>query len=246
MTVPTPIILQGQLDLVANYADLRADRAREIVAQMSPQYAFWSSVVPLFPARHQKTLEVVRLVLQLAKYAEMNFKHAFGVLRPHELSPQIQPLIQTPVHASFPSGHCTEAHAVAVVLGSLVNTAGAAAATVQRLTEQLMRQAARIAINRTVAGVHYPVDSMAGQLLGLAIGDYFIERATGATGSVNGWAFDGTAFPAAGDFTGGELFNFAAGAMVNPLPNYVTQDPPVPVAMGPMLNWLWNQAVAEW
>jgi hypothetical protein len=234
--------------LVANYADLRADRAREIVAQMTPQYAFWSSVVPLFPARHQRTLEVVRLVLQLAKYAEMNFKHAFGVLRPHELSPQIQPMIQTPVHASFPSGHSTEAHAVAVVLGSLVNTAGAAAAAaaVQRLTEQLMRQAARIAINRTVAGVHYPVDSMAGQLLGLAIGNYFIERATGAAGSVAGWAFNGAAFPAAGDFTGQQLFNFAAGAMVNPLPNYVTQDPPLPVAMAPMLNWLWGEAVNEW
>ena len=39
-----------------------------------------------------------------------------------------------------------------------------------------MNQAARIAINRTVAGVHFPVDSMAGQLLGLTVAEYFIKR----------------------------------------------------------------------
>ena len=43
-------------------------------------------------------------------------------------------------------------------------------------TEQLMRQAARVAINRTVAGVHFPVDSTAGRVLGVTLAEYFIAR----------------------------------------------------------------------
>src|SRR4030095_6798907 len=104
-----------------------------------------------------------------------------AVLRPHELSPQVQPMIPTPNHGSWPSGHATEAHAVARVLFELV-ARGAVAAADNQLRELLMRQAARIAINRTVAGMHYPVDSMAGQALGLAVGEYFIQRCQAAGG----------------------------------------------------------------
>ena len=43
---------------------------------------------------------------------------------------------------------------------------------------QLMRLASRVAINRTVAGVHFPADSAAGCFLGLALGQYFWRRCT--------------------------------------------------------------------
>ena len=45
--------------------------------------------------------------------------------------------------------------------------------------EQMQRLAARIAINRTVAGLHYPVDSAVGRLLGTALGEFLVARATG-------------------------------------------------------------------
>jgi hypothetical protein len=251
MKAPSSTVLQDQLDLVNGYADLRGDRAREIVSQMTPQYAFWGSVVPIYPARHRRTLELIGLVLRLAKYAEMNFKNAFAVLRPHELSPQIQPMIQTPAHGSFPSGHCTECFAVARVLYELVSeNSGAGQAATDQLHEQLFRQAARIAINRTVAGMHYPIDSMAGQLLGLGVADYILARlgAGVATGSVDAWELDASSqakVPAGTDFTGTELLNFATGARITQ--TYAAKlAVTVPVAPSPNLEWLWKEARAEW
>ena len=47
------------------------------------------------------------------------------------------------------------------------------------LGKMLLRQAGRIAINRTVAGVHFPMDSRAGQILGTCLAEYVHSRATG-------------------------------------------------------------------
>ena len=55
-----------------------------------------------------------------------------------------------------------------------------------------MRIAERIATNRTVAGVHFPVDSVAGMVLAQTLSDFFVARFT--HGSLRSRTFDGRGF----------------------------------------------------
>ena len=133
----------------------------------------------MHPDRTRRTFELINMVLQFCVYVEMRFKHALACWRPVEYNAQVQPMITTPGHGSFPSGHATQ-----VSCGSLRAEIAAAAqsATLHtKIIDQLDRQAARIATNRVVAGVHFPVDSMAGRMLGVALGEYFVGRCTSTT-----------------------------------------------------------------
>ena len=67
-----------------SWAELRNERATEIMAQIDPQYAFWSSIVYLHPDRTKRTFELINIVLQFCVYVEMRFKHALGCYRPVE------------------------------------------------------------------------------------------------------------------------------------------------------------------
>jgi len=234
-----------QLDIVASWADLRAERSAEILAQRSPPLAFWSSIENLRPDWHRATLEVLWSALRLAHHAEMRFKHALACRRPVEMSAQVQPLIGTPGHGSLPSGHATEAFIVAHVLWSLVHQANAASHL--SWFEQLMRQAARVAINRTIAGVHFPVDSAAGQVLGLALGEYFVHRATGSP-NYSSWDFMGSAYPKALDFNWRELYQPGTATRNNVAPSgYVSRILATETsAISKPLQALWNEAIAEW
>lgn len=74
--------------------------------------------------------------------------------------------------------------------------------------DQLMAHAARIAINRTVADVHFPVDSAAGAVLGLALGKYFVSRCKEGE-KYQTWTFDGGDYPPERDFHSGDLLDSA-------------------------------------
>ena len=106
--------------MVLSWAELRNERATEIMAQIDPQYAFWSSIIYMHPDRTRRTFELVNIVLQFCVYVEMRFKHALACWRPVEYNAQVQPMITTPGHGSFPSGHATQAYAVAHVLKALL------------------------------------------------------------------------------------------------------------------------------
>ncbi|HUQ76785.1 MAG TPA: phosphatase PAP2 family protein [Burkholderiales bacterium] len=238
---PTRGTFRRQARLVQAWADLRADRSTEILSQLTPPAAFWTSIVGLHPDRTRWTLELIDLALGFAAAVEQRFKHALPCMRPHDLSPQIQPMILCPGHSSFPSGHSTEAFMVAFVLWRLLRAATPAKDPLW--AEQLMRQAARIAINRTIAGVHFPVDSAAGELLGLTLGEYFVRRCRGA-GAYTAWRFDGTRYQGNDDFRWRLLFNGDTGQRIN-TSGFCDLMGPEAALGSPMLRWLWNRAVAE-
>jgi hypothetical protein len=236
---PPMSTFRRQVRLVQAWSDLREERTGEILAQLTPPAAFWTSIANLHPDRTRWTLELIDLALGLAAAVEQRFKQAVASRRPHEFSPQIQPMILCPGHSAFPSGHATEAFMMAYVLWQLLRSAGK-----NRLwSEMLMRQANRVAVNRTVAGVHFPVDSAAGQLLGLTLGEYFVRRCRGA-GTYGAWRFDGMRYPPNDDFRWRLLFNGTTGLRINT--TVFCDQVGAQAALGsPALTWLWNKAVAE-
>jgi membrane-associated phospholipid phosphatase len=241
LRAPTEDQLKQQLALVAAYADLRPDRAAEIVAQIGFPLSFWSSVIGLHDHRHKKTLQLLDLAFGLAVHVEMRFKHMFAVIRPDELSPQIQPLIPTPGHGSWPSGHATEAFITATVIEALLDAASPRGKkNGQACREQLQRLAARIATNRVVAGVHYPVDSAVGRLLGTALGEFLVARATG--GKTHERGFDAHGYVQAN----GSALDFSLHQPLDQGHGYSRVARPTPVARSPLMDWLWKEAVKEW
>jgi membrane-associated phospholipid phosphatase len=170
---PADGVFKQQLDYVRNYADLRLDRMAEILAQDLDILTFFASLLPVAAPRRKATFELLTTVQSLCIGLEMQAKHYCWAARPVEFSQQVQPVISTPDHSTFPSGHATEAFAIATVLHRLTTGSGSAAGL--KIWAMPFRLAHRIAVNRTVAGLHFPVDSAAGAILGCAIGDAFCD-----------------------------------------------------------------------
>jgi hypothetical protein len=237
---PTQNQFKSQLELVMNWSQLREERAAEVLSQDANSSAYWSSVFNLRTNRHKYTAELLALAHSLAIHVEMRFKHTFACPRPAEYSVQIQPMIATPGHGSWPSGHSTEAFLAANVIEALVGEAYDPLAR-PLLKDQLQRLAARVAINRTIAGVHFPVDSAAGRVLGDTLGGYFVHRCQG-TVPYEKRLFDGTQF----QLTSGGALDFShTVALNNGTFNQVLGTQTLSGSSA-ILKKLWELARAEW
>jgi membrane-associated phospholipid phosphatase len=252
MARPRRTVFNSQLALVNSYAELRPDRQSEILAQIGGGMAFFGSVTQLHPDRTPHTLELLAAALRLALFVHLRLKQGLACRRPLEYSPQIQPMVMTPAHGSLPSGHATEAFVAALVLWNVIRASGRLGYNTPDWRTQLLRLAARIAINRTIAGVHFPVDSAAGAVLGLTLGQYFVNRCSGAAG-YRAWRFEGTKYPPHGDFIWHDLYDVnteklksmpaATGYSVRYSSNAQTLNPS---HQSYVLTWLWNKAKEEW
>ncbi|MTH63813.1 phosphatase PAP2 family protein [Paracoccus shanxieyensis] len=176
LRLPSDQDFAEELALVLGYADLRPERQEEILVQTTDLDSFFTSILPIKAGRAPMTRRLMALVADLGTFAVQRVKLAFAAPRAEMLSDQVQPMIPTPLHGSYPSGHATQAFALATFLAILTRADHTAPAPITA-DSQLYRMAARIAVNRTVAGVHFPVDSAAGAVLGITLARWLASRA---------------------------------------------------------------------
>jgi membrane-associated phospholipid phosphatase len=101
----------------------------------------------------------VGLSVLVAELASILLKLALDRDRPPLGNPDPEPLVRLPHTPSFPSGHATVSFAAATTL----------AYAVPRYRMAFYALAALIACSRVWVGVHFPLDVLAGAVLGIGI-----------------------------------------------------------------------------
>lgn len=157
--------MSEQIDKVVRAATEREDRLPEILSQLDDFWPFFESVIGLSLDRAPRTTELLAATHDFMLHMLMHLKQNFAASRPVQVSTLVMPLIPTPGHGSLPSGHATMAAFTSELMHQMLYQ-NSTQAHHQMRSEQLDRLARRIAFNRVVAGLHFPVDSQAGYALG--------------------------------------------------------------------------------
>lgn len=161
------IDMKEQIDKVVRAAVEREDRLPEVLAQSGGFWPFFERLLD-FSLHSAPTLAELLAVGDLwIVHQVMALKHACHWKRPVQQSSLVMPVIATPGHGSMPSGHATVAAFQAELLRALMYPRDSLR------SQQLDRLARRIAFNRVVGGVHFPVDNLVGYRLGTQLAQLF-------------------------------------------------------------------------
>lgn len=158
-------ITQEVDDLVTAASDERPDALGEILAQSDEFISTFLNAMSARPASHPYTTQVLGIASLVATLVVMRFKVLYSRPRPSQLCPALLPPIAVPGHASFPSGHSTQAHLMALCMADVLGNP----APQDTRVDVLWTLADRIARNREIAGLHYASDSAAGIALARGI-----------------------------------------------------------------------------
>ncbi|MCJ2016902.1 phosphatase PAP2 family protein [Methylobacterium sp. E-065] len=139
--------------LIAFARDKRASRTQEILDQDPGPPPYFAHMLMLSGSSHPNTLRLIDMADRVGLMIAMYFKAIFNRARPQQVFPALLPLVNSPPHPSFPSGHSLESHMIALALTDVTPADGPA----------LISLANRIGENREIAGVHWPSDTNAGR-----------------------------------------------------------------------------------
>jgi hypothetical protein len=169
-------MLDAELAELAALIPYRASVQAEILSQKDSMLQYFSGILSFNLRTHPATVFLCTAALRIASFQAMYYKNLFNRARPSRFSPDLMPMIDPPGHASYPSGHATQARLVALCLEQVMPDAIIPVAApppppppplldlVQEMSP-LRMMASRIARNREVAGVHFPSDSKIGKKL---------------------------------------------------------------------------------
>jgi len=136
----------------------RADALAEILSQSNEFISYFLNMMTARPGAYPATTKVLSIASLVGTFVAMYFKNWYSRPRPSQLCPALLPPIEIPGHASFPSGHSTQAHLMALCMNDVLNNLPQQ----NTMVEDLWTLADCIARNREIAGLHYPSDSAAG------------------------------------------------------------------------------------
>ncbi|MEY8839727.1 hypothetical protein AB9K41_11930 [Cribrihabitans sp. XS_ASV171] len=164
---------EEELIELISLAEYRPAMIGEGIEQSVTFDQFFAAILSFNRNSHPATTKLVAIGLEVGTHVAMTYKLRHQRPRPSHLCPALMPPIDPPEHASYPSGHATQAWLVAHLLneatGRKLDPDGTV--TLQGQDERrnpLHDMAARIARNREVMGLHYPSDSEAGRRLAYA------------------------------------------------------------------------------
>jgi hypothetical protein len=180
--------------LIVAARDERPDTLGEILAQNEEFASYFMVLLTITPASCPKTFRLICLASIVAMFTVLHFKGGTKGKegldekdqyeprpRPSQICPALLPSVPVPGHASYPSGHSTEAHLIAAVIEQVLthkkNGKTVANAEWQNAITPLYALAARIGRNREIAGLHYPSDTEAGKKLAQDILPFLKETA---------------------------------------------------------------------
>jgi hypothetical protein len=151
--------IEGELQQLLKLMDYRPNVLAEALAQCEGIDDYFRGVLSFTQSSHPWTFGLMQIALRVGEFQAMHYKYKFNRPRASTLSPWLMPPIEVPRHASYPSGHSTQSHLVALILGEVMPDWARGTNAPLRLLAQ------RIARNREVMGLHYPSDTKAGEKL---------------------------------------------------------------------------------
>jgi membrane-associated phospholipid phosphatase len=127
---------------------------------------YFTGILDFTLTSHRNTFLLCASAMTVGQFVATHWKREFRRVRPARLDPALAPPVAVPGHASYPSGHATQAMLIALLLEQVLPEKiipdFVTAPPGQPETGPLRRLARRIARNREVLGVHYPTDTACG------------------------------------------------------------------------------------
>lgn len=121
---------------------------------------------------HPVTSGLVQTMVVIGWTLVQYYKELFGRSRPTVVDPTFEALVRVPTFPAYPSGHATQSHLIMNALQEVVPDFSPG----QTLSGELTKLASRISTNRELAGVHYHLDTTAGQELARQIWQLIIKN----------------------------------------------------------------------